>query len=76
MVSYVVLSVKLNSILPGSPTIPDQIAANKQPYYDALENADERWKESGGVDITETEKMIDAMLAQQLLNATREASGE
>ena len=75
MVSYVVLSVRLNSILPGSPTIPDQIAANKQPYYDALEQADIRWKEDNVVDIAATEEMIDAMLAQQLYNATQEASG-
>jgi Fic family protein len=38
-ISYVVLSVKLDSLLPGSPTIPDQIATNKQPYYKALESA-------------------------------------
>ncbi|HUZ66967.1 MAG TPA: Fic family protein, partial [Beijerinckiaceae bacterium] len=44
VVSYVVLSIKLNSLLPGAPTIPDQIAADKNPYYDALEIADDAWK--------------------------------
>jgi Fic family protein len=43
-VSYVVLSVKLDSILPGVPTIPDQIASDKTPYYRALEAADSAWK--------------------------------
>ena len=42
-VSYVVLSIKLDSILPGTPTIPEQIAADKGPYYTALEAADAAW---------------------------------
>lgn len=37
ILSYIVLSTKLNSLLPGAPTIPEQIAADKQPYYKALE---------------------------------------
>jgi Fic family protein len=39
--SYVVLSVKLKSLLPGSPAIPDLIDAAKEPYYKALESADD-----------------------------------
>jgi Fic family protein len=42
-VSYVVLSIKLDSLLPGTPTIPEQIAADKSPYYKALEAADREW---------------------------------
>jgi Fic family protein len=30
-VSYIVLSAKLDSLLPGSPTIPDQISVDKTP---------------------------------------------
>ena len=74
-VSYVVLSIKLDSILPGTPTIPDQIAANKQPYYKALEAADGRWAEER-VDVSELETIIEGMLAQQLYNAAKEASGK
>jgi Fic family protein len=73
-VSYVVLSIKLNSILPGTPTIPEQIAADKAPYYDALEAADEAW-ESGRIDLRTMEEMLEGMLATQLLNATQEAAG-
>lgn len=72
-VSYLVLNIKLKSLLPGSPTIPDQIASNKQPYYDALEHADDLWK-SGFVGLSKMEEMLDAMLAQQLLSATQQAS--
>ncbi len=72
VVSYVVLSVKLNSLLPGAPTIPDQIAADKRPYYDELEKADASWKHER-LGLSGMENMLEAMLAQQLLNATKEA---
>lgn len=74
-VSYVVLSVKLDSILPGTPTIPEQIATDKEPYYKALEAADRAW-ESGGIDVSVLEQLLSDMLAHQLLNAAKEAAGE
>jgi hypothetical protein len=71
-VAYLVLSIKLNSILPGSPAIPDLIASNKSPYYKALENADRAWL-LDKVDLTEMEQMLERLLAEQLLSATQEA---
>jgi Fic family protein len=71
--SYVVLSVKLNSLLPGSPAIPDQIDAHKDPYYDGLEEADKAWKERQAIDVSGLEEMLSSMLAKQLLNAAKEA---
>lgn len=73
VVSYVVLSVKLDSLLPGAPTIPDQIAADKTPYYTALEGADDSWKR-GIVAVADMEAMLENMLAIQLLKATEEAA--
>ncbi|MCC6735099.1 MAG: Fic family protein [Bauldia sp.] len=73
VLSYVVLSTKLNSILPGSPTIPDQIASDKRPYYKALEEADESWK-LGRIALSGMEAMLEQMLANQLLQATQEAA--
>ncbi|TPI48841.1 Fic family protein [Mesorhizobium sp. B2-9-1] len=73
VVSYLVLSVKLGSLLPGTPTIPDQIAAGKTPYYKALEGADDSWKR-GIVAIADMEAMLEGMLAMQLLKATEEAA--
>jgi Fic family protein len=75
-VSYVVLSIKLDSLLPGTPTIPEQIAADKQPYYRGLEAADSAWAATEQVDVSALENMLNNMLAAQLLNATKEASGE
>lgn len=74
-VSYVVMSAKLDSLLPGAPTIPEQISANKAPYYAALEKADENYKE-GKIDVSELEDMLNSMLAKQLLSAAKQASGE
>jgi len=71
-VSYVVLSVKLNSVLPGAPTVPDQIAADKKPYYANLEQADHAWLREK-LDLSGMENMLDGMLAKQLLSATQEA---
>ncbi len=73
-ISYVVLSIKLDSLLPGTPTIPDQIASDKQPYYDALETADAAWV-GDRVDVSALETLLSGMLAKQLLNAAREAAG-
>jgi Fic family protein len=74
-VSYLVLSVKLDSLLPGTPTIPDQIASDKQPYYKGLEAADKAWANEQ-VDLSDLETLLNNMLARQLLNATKEAAGE
>lgn len=74
-VAYVVLSTKLDSLLPGAPTIPEQIASDKNPYYAALESADRNLK-GGKIDVSDLEKMLERMLAAQLLNAAKEASGE
>jgi Fic family protein len=73
--SYVVLSIKLDSLLPGTPTIPEQIASNKDPYYKALEEADKAWAQEK-IDISALEGLLGDMLAQQLLNAAKEAAGE
>lgn len=73
-VAYVVLSIKLDSLLPGAPTIPEQIAGDKTPYYTALESADSGLK-SGRIDVSNLENMLEGMLAKQLLSAAKEASG-
>lgn len=73
IVSYVVLSVKLDSLLPGAPTIPEQIAADKKPYYDALENADKAF-EKEKIDVSVLEALMEATLATQLVSAARQAT--
>jgi Fic family protein len=74
-VSYVVLSIKLDGLLPGIPTIPDQIASDKSPYYLALEEADDVWKATSEVDVSKLEAMLEGMLAKQLISAANQAAG-
>ena len=73
--SYAVLCIHLGYRLPGTKTIPEQIAADKSPYYDALEAADAAHKESR-VDVSALEKLLGEKLAAQLLHLHREATGE
>jgi Fic family protein len=74
-IAYVVLNIKTDSLLPGVPTIPDQISENKAPYYDALEAADTAWRSNEVVDVSAMEEMLEGMLARQLVNAAAAAAG-
>lgn len=58
-VAYLVLCARIGQRLPGTKTIPEQIAADKQPYYRALEAAD-----SG--DLQPLEGLLGSCLARQL----------
>jgi Fic family protein len=74
-ISYLVLCVKLGYPLPGTHTIPEQIAANKQPYYDALEVADEAFAKTGEPDVSRLEKLLEAHLSAQLVAVVEQAGG-
>ena len=64
--SYLILCLRLGYVLPGKLTIPEQIAANKTPYYEALEAADVAWSE-GVIDLTAMKELLGSMLAAQLV---------
>lgn len=61
-----ILCIKLGYIMPGKRTIPDQIAENKTPYYQALEAADKAWA-NGKIDLSALKQLLYSMLAQQLV---------
>lgn len=76
--SYLVLSVHSEVLLPGRETIPEQIVSNRDPYYEALEDADEKYKNTNDfpTDIVERmEMLMKAMLAKQLKGAFDAAVG-
>lgn len=75
MLSYIVLCIHSECIFSGLPTIPEQIVANRQPYFHALDDADLQWKEEV-VDVTSMENLLSGMLAQQLKNAYDKAVGD
>lgn len=72
-VSYLVLCSKLGFRLPGTNTIPEQIVANRQPYYSALDAADAAWAD-GRIDVSEMEQLLAEMLSNQLASVI-EAAG-
>jgi Fic family protein len=65
--SYLILCVRLGYRLPGTKTIPELIAEDKDPYYKALESAD-----SG--DFEPLEKLMGALLAKQLYDIHQAAT--
>ncbi len=78
-VSYLVLCVREGMLLPGNETIPEQIVANRTPYYDALEVADAKHKAAQGFPediVSEMEALMGGMLAAQLKSAFDRAVGE
>lgn len=72
--SYLVLLAKSRAILPGKPTIPDQIQADRSGYFSALDAADDAWK-AGRIDVSKMEDLLSGMLAKQLLSYYQEAGG-
>lgn len=64
-VSYLALCTGLGMVLPGTPTIPDQIVAGRQPYYLALDAADAAWA-SGKLDVSAMESLVSQYLTVQL----------
>ncbi|ODT70331.1 MAG: cell filamentation protein Fic [Pelagibacterium sp. SCN 63-23] len=72
--SYVVMCCKLEAILPGHPTIPEQIVSNRNPYFDALDSADAAWK-ADKLDLSAMEELLSGMLAVQLKGVYDAASG-
>ncbi|MFN0165219.1 MAG: Fic family protein [Bryobacteraceae bacterium] len=72
-VSYLVLCARLGYSIPGTSTIPDQIVSNRQPYYHALDDADDAWSR-GRVDVSAMERLLSHMLAVQLSSVLHAAA--
>jgi Fic family protein len=74
IVSYVVLSIRAGAVLPGTPTIPDQIVDNRNPYFEALDAADAAYR-GGKIDVSKMEALLAALLAKQLAGFYQAAGG-
>ena len=72
--SYLIMCVRLGYRLPGPKSIPELLAENKQPYYDALERADEADRD-GRLDLSAMEDLLAGLLAKQLLSTFEQAGG-
>lgn len=72
--AYLILCARLRFVLPGTRTIPDLIVSNRQPYYHALQHADEAWAKAY-LDLSEMESLMSSLLAEQLVAIHHEATG-
>jgi fido (protein-threonine AMPylation protein) len=63
--SYLILMIRSGFILPGTPTIPDQIVSDRRGYFSALDQADAAFK-AGRIDVGAMEELLGGMLARQL----------
>lgn len=73
-VSYLVLCAKAGIRLPGSVTIPELIARNRQPYYDALEKIDKSLL-TQRQDLSPMCDLLESCLAEQLNQAYEAVTG-
>jgi Fic family protein len=73
--SYVVLSIRSGFVLPGTPTIPDQIVDNRDPYFAALDAADDAISK-GKIDVSKMEDLISSLLANQLTTFYKSTGGK
>jgi hypothetical protein len=71
----VVLTVKSGFILPGTPTIPDQIVNDRRGYFAALDAADAAWA-AGRLDLSSMEELLGGMSARQLAAFYESAGGK
>ncbi len=75
IVSYIVLNVKIGYLVPGTPTIPEQIQNDRNKYFSALEAADERFR-NGDVDVSDMEILLRDMLSRQLVGILQDAGAD
>jgi len=75
IISYVVLCIKSNFILPGLETIPEQIETDRNAYFEALDAADSAYADEK-IDVSKMETLLESLLATQLTTAYERASGK
>ena len=73
--SYVILMIRSGFILPGTPSIPDQIVKDRSGYVHALDEADAAYREDR-VDVSAMEELLGSMLAKQLAGFYTSAGGK
>ena len=64
--SYLILSIKLGGMLPGIPTIPEQLRERRADYFDALAKIDTTFREHKAANVAPLAALLQAMLVKQL----------
>ena len=74
--SFITFCVRLGYQVPGSPTVPELISRNKNPYYKALEIADAAYEDGHKIDVTAMEDLLKKLLAEQLASVIHDAKSD
>ena len=64
---YYLLCARSGTLLPGDKIVPERIREDRQPYYDALREADQAW-DQGNLDCSKLEDYLARLLTAQLAN--------
>jgi Fic family protein len=75
-ISYLVLCTRAGYLLPGENTVPELIARDRKPYYDALVECDRNFRAVAGnpeptYDILPMEELMKQLVAKQLADVAR-----
>ena len=62
---YYLICMKAGQLLPGQKIVPERIRENREPYYAALQSADQAW-EQGQYNIADLAQYLGRLLADQL----------
>ncbi|MGH9402557.1 MAG: Fic family protein [Terriglobia bacterium] len=62
---YYLICIKQGQLLPGKKIVPERIRENRQPYYEALQAADQSW-DQGQFNVTELADYLAGLLKSQL----------
>jgi len=65
---YYLICLKAEQILPGKKIVPERIRENRQPYYNALKEADTAW-DKGSYDVSALAAYLSNLLKAQLSDA-------
>lgn len=65
---YYLICVRQGRLLGGKKIVPERIRENRQPYYDALKEADRQWNE-GHFNVNELANYLGELLKGQLSDA-------
>ena len=65
---YYLLCLRQGKLLPGAKIVPERIRENRDPYYAALQDADQHWNE-GHFDVSKLATYLDGLLVGQLTDA-------
>lgn len=65
---YYLICMRYGALLPGKKIVPERIRENREPYYAALQAADEAWQE-GHFDVNQLALYLEGLLKDQLSNS-------